>query len=54
MVPPGNNNRIVTNCTHATAMMPSGMYHLPNVNGPGTSLFLPDVMRRKIGAEYEM
>jgi hypothetical protein len=36
--------------THATAMMPIGKYHFPRVNGPGTSLFRPEVIRRKMGA----
>lgn len=35
--------------THATDMQPIGMYHQPSVNGPGTSLCLPDVIRKNIG-----
>lgn len=45
----GNNKRIVMKQTQATAMIPRGMYHLPRVKGPGTSLFLPEVMRKNIG-----
>ena len=39
--------------THATAMIPMGMYHLPRENGPGWSRLRPDVIRRKIGTVYE-
>ena len=47
--PDGNSKRITMKQTHATAMIPRGMYHLPRVKGPGTSLFLPEVMRKNIG-----
>ena len=40
--------------THATAMIPTGMYHLPSENGPGWRRFRPDVMRRKIGVTYDV
>ena len=50
----GNRSRTMQNDTHATAMMPIGMYHLPRVNGPGTSLSRPDVMRKKMGAAYDV
>lgn len=42
------------NATHEHAMAPMGKYHLPSENGPGTSRFLPDVMRRKMGVTYEV
>ena len=50
----GNNRRTTQNVTHATAMMPMGMYQRPSVNGPGTSLSRPEVIRRKMGAAYEV
>ena len=52
--PPGNNNSVVTNITHETATMPIGRYHFPKENGPGTSLFLPEVMRSSMGVAYEL
>lgn len=50
-VPPGNSKSTVMNCTHTTAMIPSGRAHFPSVNGPGTNLSLPDVILNKIGVE---
>jgi len=35
--------------TQETAMAPIGVDHRPSVKYPGTSLFLPDVIRKKIG-----
>ena len=35
--------------THPTAMAPIGVANLPSVKYPGTSLSLPDVIRKKIG-----
>lgn len=40
--------------THATAITPIGVAHLPRVKGPGTNLSLPEVMRRNMGAAYEV
>ena len=37
-----------------TATTPIGKYHLPSVNGPGTSFSRPEVIRRKMGVTYEM
>jgi len=45
---------ITINDTHETAIAPIGVAHLPRLNGPGTSLSLPEVIRRKIGAAYDV
>lgn len=42
------------NATHAQAIAPMGRYHFPSENGPGTSLSLPEVMRRKTGVTYDV
>lgn len=39
--------------THDTATMPTGMYHLPSVKGPGDSAFRPEVILRKMGVAYD-
>lgn len=39
--------------THDTAIMPTGMYHLPSVKNPGESAFRPEVIRRKMGVAYD-
>lgn len=44
---------MVMKVTQDTAIMPIGMYHRPSENGPGTSLFLPDVIRKNIGVTYD-
>lgn len=54
VVCPGGKRRSITmKVTHATAMIPMGMYHFPREKGPGTSLSRPEVMRRKMGVAYE-
>ena len=35
-------------------MAPTGTAQRPKLNGPGTKVLLPEVMRRKIGAAYEV
>jgi hypothetical protein len=35
-------------------MVPTGTAQRPKLNGPGANLLLPVVMRRKIGAAYEV
>ena len=49
----GNRSNTVMKLTHATAIIPMGIYHLPRENGPGWSRLRPDVIRRKIGTVYE-
>lgn len=50
----GKHNRTMIKATHAQAMLPIGTHHFPRENGPGTSLFLPEVMRRKMGVLYDV
>jgi hypothetical protein len=50
----GKTRSTMIKVTHATAMMPMGMYHFPRVNVPGTSLFRPEVIRRRMGVAYDM
>ena len=50
----GNSNNTTIKQTQDTATTPIGMYHRPRVNGPGTSLSRPEVMRRKMGVTYEV
>jgi hypothetical protein len=45
----GKHKRTTIKVTHATAMIPMGMYHFPKENGPGVKRERPEVMRRKIG-----
>ena len=42
------------NDTHDTATAPMGKYHFPSENGPGTSLSLPEVIRRNMGVTYDV
>ena len=35
-------------------MVPTGIAHRPKLNGPGIKRLLPVVMRRNIGAAYEV
>ena len=51
---PGNSNSTMIKATQETAIIPMGRYHLPRVNGPGTSLSRPEVIRRKMGVAYEV
>lgn len=48
--PVGKSNSTTMKVTHITATAPIGVDNFPKVNGPGTSLSRPDVIRRKIGA----
>lgn len=41
------------NDTHAIATIPRGVVHRPRLNGPGTNVLRPEVMRRKMGVMYE-
>lgn len=50
----GKRSKTTIKATHAQAMVPMGKYHLPSENGPGTSLPLPEVIRRKTGVTYEV
>lgn len=50
----GKHNNTTINVTQAQAMLPMGRYHRPSENGPGMSLSLPEVMRRKIGVAYDV
>ena len=45
----GNNNNILIKATHATAIAPIRLDHRPRENDPGTNLWRPDVIRRKMG-----
>ena len=40
--------------THETAIAPIGTAQRPKLNGPGTNLSLPDVIRRNMGAAYDV
>lgn len=50
----GNTSKIVMKDTHATAIAPIGVDHLPRLKGPGTNLSFPEVMRKNMGAAYDM
>lgn len=49
----GNRRRTTMKATHDTATMPTGMYHLPSVKGPGENAFRPEVIRRNMGVAYD-
>jgi hypothetical protein len=42
---------MVTKVTHETATAPIGVDQRPRLNGPGSNLGRPDVMRKNMGAE---
>ena len=42
------------NVTQETARHPRGILHLLRLNGPGTNIFRPEVIRRNIGVAYEV
>jgi hypothetical protein len=48
--PGGKNNNTTMNDTHATAIEPMGTAQRPRENVPFTSLSLPEVILKKIGA----
>lgn len=50
----GNRRSTTMKDTHATAILPQGMYHFPRLNGPGTSLSRPEVIRKNIGVAYDV
>lgn len=52
--PGGKKSMTTMKDTHATAIAPTGVAQCPRLNGPGTNLSLPEVMRRKIGAAYDV
>jgi len=52
--PGGKSSMTVTNVTHETAMTPTGVDQRPKLNGPGSSLLRPDVMRKNMGVEYDV
>jgi hypothetical protein len=50
----GNISKMLIKVTHATAIAPIGTNHLPRVKLPGTNVSRPDVIRRKMGAAYDV